>query len=73
MRFADIIEKDYNDMLEKTKFFLNVTSYFIENTINKNDENILVIYNDDNKNKKICSIVYEIMGIYDANCNIFSW
>ena len=47
--------------------------YIIENTINKNEDNILDIYSNNKKEKKLLSLKYEVMGIYDYSCNLFSW
>jgi hypothetical protein len=71
--FGDIVNNKYNEMTKNISNLLKETEYIIENTINKNDENILDIYSTLKKEKKILSVKYEIMGIYDYSCNLFSW
>lgn len=71
--FSSIVDEKYNKTIKKISNLLKEKDYIIENTINKNEDNILNIYSDNKKEKKLLSLKYEIMGIYDYNCNLFSW
>jgi hypothetical protein len=72
-KFSDMINNEYHETTKKLSNLLKEKDYIIENTINKNDDNILDVYPNDKREKKILSLKYEIMGIYDYNCNLFSW
>lgn len=70
---SSIVDEKYNKTIKKISNLLKEKDYIIENTINKNEDNILNIYSNNKKEKKILSLKYEVMGIYDYNCNLFSW
>jgi hypothetical protein len=71
--FSSIVDEKYNKTINKISFLLKEKDYIIENTIDKNEDNILDIYSNNKKEKKLLSLKYEVMGIYDYNCNLFSW
>jgi hypothetical protein len=70
MKFQKKIKKNYIKISNKINEILNNKKYNIQTSIDHNENNILNILFDDTKS---LSVTYEIMGIYDNKCNIFSW
>lgn len=70
MKFQEKIKKKYIVSTQKMKELLLNKKYSIDDTVNQNEDNTLIFYSEQ---KKILSTKYEIMGIYDYKCNIFSW
>jgi hypothetical protein len=74
----NIINDNFNEITKKFYTLLNnkkdnYDDYIIENTIDNNEQNIINLFSKSNKEKKLLSLAYEIIGIYDIDCNYFSW
>ena len=56
--------KELNTIIEK------YPEYFVEINEDSSENNVLEVYYN---NKKILSAKYQILGIYDEHCNLFTW
>jgi len=68
--FYDVVKQKYNKITKKLKDILITDNYNVQNSINSNNDKVLDIYID---TKKILTCNYDILGVYDVNCGIFSW
>jgi len=72
MQLNDIIKDECNNLKKEfNELISNKNEYFLEfNNVHDIDDQIVDVYE---KNIKILSAKYQIIGSYDTHCELFTW
>lgn len=65
-----IIDEKYDTLTSKIKKILNFDEPYDLQISDNSIEKLISIYQ---KNKLVMEVKYELIGVYDANCNLFTW
>jgi len=73
MKYKDIINKKYLSLTSDIKNIIGNNEYYTDENFEQENNNYILNIFLKSGNKKILSVNYEILGLYNDKCNIFYW
>lgn len=69
-KYEDMVKKEFIDLTKQFNELMKNNKDYIVKIVDNDDENILDVFNG---KKKIFTATYEILGVYNTECRLFTW